>query len=69
MPTTNPPCGKKFSSNSFGLTDPTGSYVWADKDKNITIVLLGNGQFPGGKNDHSEAQGKISDAIMTVLGY
>ena len=68
-PAKNPPCGQKFSDNSFGLTDTTGSYVWADKEKNVSIVLLANGQFPAGRKDHSEAQGKISDAIMSVLGY
>lgn len=69
VPSVNPPCGHKFSASSFGLTDPTGSYIWADKSKNISIILLANGQYPAGKKDHSEAQGKISDAIMTVLGY
>ena len=31
VPAANPPCGKKFSTNSFGLADTSGSYVWADK--------------------------------------
>jgi hypothetical protein len=43
--------------------------VWADQKNNVTIVLLANGQFPIGKNDHSEAQGTISDAVMTALGF
>ena len=52
-PAKNPPCGSKFSDNSFGLSDSTGSYIWADKEKNVSIVLLANGQFPAGKSDHS----------------
>ena len=31
VPLVDPPCGKKFSKNSFGLSDPLGSYIWADK--------------------------------------
>ena len=69
IPATNPPCGTKFSKNSFGMSDPSGSYVWSDKDKGISIVLLANGYFPVGGHPQDEMQGKISDAIMTALGY
>jgi hypothetical protein len=49
VPLTNCPCGKKFSPSpfSFGMSDPpSGSYIWADKKRNVTIVLLANGAFP-----------------------
>jgi CubicO group peptidase (beta-lactamase class C family) len=46
VPSSNPPCGSKFSKNSFGLADTSGSYMWADKDKHVAIVLLANGNFP-----------------------
>lgn len=69
VPLTNPPCGKKFSSNSFGLSDVTGSYVWADASKNITIVFLANGHFPTKNFEVESWQGKLSDTIMTALGY
>lgn len=69
VPLTNPPCGVKFSQNSFGLADPTFSYFWADKDKNVSIILLANGQYPSGDSDHSVQQGSLSDTIMSVLGY
>lgn len=46
LPTVDPPCGKHFSKNSFGFSDPNGSFVWADKEKNITIVLLVAGGYP-----------------------
>ena len=49
---------------------PSGSFVWSDKKKNVTIVLLANGAFPGGRtNDPAPFQGAISDAIMTALGH
>jgi CubicO group peptidase (beta-lactamase class C family) len=67
------PCGKKFSPtpNSFGASDTlTGSFIWNDKVKNVTIVLLANGAFPGGRiNDPTAWQGAISDAVMTALGH
>lgn len=70
VPTTNPPCGKKFSAHSFGMSDTSGSYVWADKEKNIAIVLLANGDFPVvRKSVPAEYQGRLSDAIMTALGH
>lgn len=70
VPATNPPCGKKFSKNSFGLADTSGSYIWGDKDKHVAIVFLANGDFPiPRKNPPAEFQGRLSDAIMTALGY
>ncbi len=70
MPANNPPCGKKFSKNSFGLADTSGSYIWGDKDKNLAIVFLANGDFPiSKKNPPAEFQGILSDTIMTALGY
>ncbi len=74
VPETNPPCGSKFSAspNSFGLSDSSISYVWADKIKNIIIVLLANGNYPfNGMSevDVSRFQGNLSDIIMKILGY
>jgi CubicO group peptidase (beta-lactamase class C family) len=72
VPAVNPPCGKKFSPSplSFGMSDPSGSYVWADKKKNVTIVLLTNGAYPARPStDPAIFQGALSDAIMTALGY
>jgi CubicO group peptidase (beta-lactamase class C family) len=68
----NCPCGKKFSPSpfSFGLSDLSGSYIWADKKRNVTIVLLANGAYPARPSaDPSAFQGSLSDAIMTALGF
>jgi len=48
VPLNNPPCGKKFSASpdSFGLSDVSGSYIWADKKKNVIISFLANGHYP-----------------------
>ena len=69
VPSTNPPCGTKFSANSFGLSDVGGSYIWADKDKGVAIVFLANGNYPFAKPDINKWQGTLSNAIMTTLGY
>lgn len=65
----NCPCGEKFGLHSFGLGDTSGSYIWADKDKNVTIVFLANGNFPFEKPMPTEFQGKLSDEIMKKLGF
>jgi CubicO group peptidase (beta-lactamase class C family) len=58
VPLVDPPCGTKFSKNSFGFSDPMGSYMWADKDKNITIVLLAANGYPVPSGlSHAKAQG------------
>lgn len=70
VPVVDPPCGHKFSQHSFGLSDPSGSYIWADKDKNIAIVLLAAGGYPVNSGlNVGKNQGEISDAIMMALGY
>lgn len=69
VPAQNPPCGHKFSKNSFGLADTSGSYIWSDKSNNATIVFLANGNFPVQKSVPTDFQGKLSDAIMTALGH
>lgn len=69
VPAQNAPCGRKFSKNSFGLADTSGSYIWSDKSNNVTIAFLANGNFPVQKSTPTDFQGKLSDAIMTALGY
>ena len=72
VPATNPPCGKKFSPSpfSFGMSDLSGSYMWADKKRNVTIVLLANGAYPARpSSDPAIFQGALSDAVMTALGF
>jgi CubicO group peptidase (beta-lactamase class C family) len=66
---TYPPCGHKFSANSFGHTGFTGTSIWADKDKDLLIVLLTNRVHPTAlQNTHIKARSDISDAIVDALG-
>ena len=41
-----PPCGYKFSQNSFGHTGYTGTSVWCDKEKKLIVIFLTNRVYP-----------------------
>ena len=42
--------GDKFSENSFGHTGYTGTSVWADKEKNLFVILFTNRVYPNRSN-------------------
>jgi CubicO group peptidase (beta-lactamase class C family) len=64
----NPPCGHLFSLNSFGHTGYTGTMIWADRDKDLVVVLLTNRVHPTANNlDIGMARANIVDEI--VKGY
>lgn len=65
-----PPCGNKFSQNSFGHTGYTGTSVWADKDKDLIIVLLTNRVYPKrGNEEIRNVRPKVHDEVCRILGY
>jgi CubicO group peptidase (beta-lactamase class C family) len=65
-----PPCGYKFSSNSFGHTGYTGTCVWCDKEKNLIIVFLTNRVYPTRNNDEIRSvRPKLHDEVCRILGY
>lgn len=67
---TYPPCGTLFSMNSFGHTGYTGTSIWADRDKNLIVVLLTNRVYPTDRNNyHIEARSKVTDAVVRTLGW
>lgn len=56
--------------NCFGHDGSTGAMMWADRDHNITIVVLTNRGHPlvnNGKFDRMK--GTIADTVMEILGY
>lgn len=63
------PCGNKFGVNSFGVFGETGTMAWADKDKDVILVILTNSANGSGKQRCKAHFGKISDAVMTALGH
>lgn len=64
-----PPCGHKFSSHSFGHTGFTGTSIWADKEKDLLVVLLTNRVHPtASNNNHIKVRSDVTDAIVDALG-
>lgn len=63
------PCGNKFGQNSYGMFGETGTMAWADRDKDVAIVILTNSANGSGKQRCKGHFGKISDAVMTALGH
>lgn len=62
--------GEKFSSNSFGHTGFTGTSVWADKEKQVFVILLTNRVYPDGRNTEIiKFRPKLYNAVMNALGY
>ena len=66
------PCGTKFSQNSFGHTGFTGTTAWADKEKDLAIVMLANRVYPD--RTHSATamtyfRQTAYTEICTILGY
>ena len=65
----NPPCGKLFSPNSFGHTGYTGTMMWADRDKNLTVVFLTHRVYPTSQSLLViEARARIVDEVVITLG-
>jgi CubicO group peptidase (beta-lactamase class C family) len=65
-----PPCGNKFSQNSFGHTGYTGTSVWCDKEKKIIVIFLTNRIYPKrGNEEIRNIRPKIHDEICKIMGY
>ena len=66
----NPSCGVLFSSNSVGHTGFTGTSLWIDLDKNITVIFLTNRVHPTRSNEKiREFRPKLHNLIMREFGY
>jgi len=66
----NPSCGGLFSSSSVGHTGFTGTSVWIDLDRNITVILLTNRVHPTRSNEKiREFRPKLHNLIMREFGY
>lgn len=62
--------GTKFSTNSFGHTGFTGTSIWADKEKNLFVILLTNRVHPSRNgNKLSAFRPKIHDAVVKSFEY
>ncbi len=66
----NPSSGDYFSPNSVGHTGFTGTSVWIDLEKRITVIFLTNRIHPGRSNEKiKELRPKLHNLIMREFGY
>jgi CubicO group peptidase (beta-lactamase class C family) len=66
----NSSAGSFFSSNSVGHTGFTGTSVWMDLDRRITVIFLTNRIHPDRSNDKIRAlRPGLHNLIMRELGY
>lgn len=69
--TPSPPSqsGKYFSPRSFGHLGYTGTSLWIDPDRQLSIILLTNRTWPDCKNDViKKIRPAFHDAVMEALG-
>jgi len=60
--------GTKFSKHSFGHTGFTGTSVWCDAERRLSVTMLTNRTWPDAlDNSIKQARPKIHDAIVDAL--
>ena len=61
-------CGELISANCFGHTGYTGTSVWCDRDRGITIVFLTNRVYPSRDiNGIKEVRPELHNLIIKTL--
>jgi CubicO group peptidase (beta-lactamase class C family) len=66
----NSSSGNLFSSNSVGHTGFTGTSVWMDLEKNITVIFLTNRIHPSRSNESIRSfRSELHNLIMQELSY
>jgi CubicO group peptidase (beta-lactamase class C family) len=61
--------GKYFSQRSFGHLGYTGTSLWIDPDRQLSITMLTNRTWPDGKNQAiKQVRPAFHDAVATALG-
>jgi CubicO group peptidase (beta-lactamase class C family) len=60
-------CGSAMSFSTFGHTGFTGTCVWADPERDLSIVLLTNALYFG-RGDLRELRVAVNDAAVAEFG-
>ncbi len=69
VPTGKSSSGHFFSPASFGHTGFTGTSLWIDPEKELSVVLLTNRVFPSAENDRiRRVRPALHDAVVRALG-
>ena len=58
-------CGAAMSRDTFGHTGFTGTCVWADPQRDLSVVLLTNAVYFG-RNDLREVRAAVCDAAVAA---
>jgi CubicO group peptidase (beta-lactamase class C family) len=56
-------CGTAFSRESFGHTGFTGTCVWVDPTRELSVVFLTNGVYAG-RQDLRDVRAAVHDAVV-----
>jgi CubicO group peptidase (beta-lactamase class C family) len=70
--TPSPPSqsGKSFSSQSYGHLGYTGTSLWIDPERELSITLLTNRTWPDCSNQAiKQVRPRFHDAVMEALGF
>jgi CubicO group peptidase (beta-lactamase class C family) len=59
-------CGALMSPSTFGHTGFTGTSIWADPDRDLSVVLLTNNVHHG-RTDLREIRAAVADAAVTEI--
>jgi CubicO group peptidase (beta-lactamase class C family) len=59
-------CGRRMDRSTFGHTGFTGTSVWADPARDLSIVLLTNAVYYG-RTDIRELRAAVSDAVVEAF--
>ena len=60
-------CGAAMSRRTFGHTGFTGTCVWADPERDLSVVLLTNALYFG-RNDLRDVRAAVNDAAVAEFG-
>jgi CubicO group peptidase (beta-lactamase class C family) len=60
-------CGAAMSRATFGHTGFTGTCVWADPERDLSVVLLTNALYFG-RNDLRDLRAAVNDAAVAEFG-
>lgn len=67
-PTAQSSCGRYFSASSIGHTGFTGTSLWIDLDRKVSVVFLSNRTHPDpAKNPMVRFRRQLHDAVMKAI--
>lgn len=66
-PEANPDSGRGLSQRAFGHTGFTGTSIWMDPERDLTVILLTNRVHPTVTNEYMSTRAAFNAAIVDAL--